>query len=178
MSELNIKRTVKQLALIANYENRKAQIENNIPVVPTDVELSEEDKAKQELAEEEAEEALLSLKYELISGIEAELSLSEATDDVGKAYEAILYEALSDDVKRKLAFGRAMMRHDQDVLECNSSVGSEILKSDLVSTETLIEHLCEINMVRQLGVSLGLMPNHVEQIVSNLINRYFKISRS
>lgn len=172
----NIQRIKHQLALIALYESKKSQLESALQEELAAEGITNADK---ETLQENSDEALSILRNELIAGIEAETARSDRkeSEDLGKAYEVILHDVLADDVQRKFAFSRAIMKHEQDLLAYNSEIGSAVLSFDAGSSQVLLDHLCEISLVRQLSLCMGLLPDHVEHITSNLIDRYFRVEK-
>jgi len=98
--------------------------------------------------------------------------LYQSQDNIEKVYEAILYDALYDQLKRAFGYYKAIDRYKKNIQEFNDGLGNQALSFEEDKLK-ILEHIDDLYFARLIATGLGIMPEDVDKIVGCLIERFF-----
>jgi len=127
---------------------------------------------KEEFKDDEIvlEEKLNELRSKLLVFLEPSLN---QVDNIEKAYEYALYDALKDQIKRSYAYYKAIERHKKDLKDFNDAIGERVLEFDSEKTENILNKFDEIYFIKVLASGLGIMPEDAQKIIDLVIAKSF-----
>jgi DNA repair exonuclease SbcCD ATPase subunit len=127
--------------------------------------------------EEILNEKLMEERRKLLSQIDP--LIYQNKDNIEKVYEAVLYDALYDQLKRSVAYYKAYEKHKKNLKEFNNALGErifEVMDEDRFIDDDklkILDHLDTIYFVRLISLGLGIMPEDTDKIINHMIDEYF-----
>lgn len=108
------------------------------------------------------------LRYLFLESQKSQSSLSS------NFYEAAVYDAVSDRIRRSLGYYQAISRSQEEIQRICSELGDpDALEVDISSIQKLLYGLDEVQFIRTLGLSLGVFAEDLDNIVGHVVRREF-----